>query len=85
MVSCIAYVHRIMSNPFAEWLASQPHGVMTRIFRASGVSWNTLQRARRGEKVGLARAIRISRATGNAVPVEALTDELIPEDHAAVA
>lgn len=66
----------------AQWLEAEPRGALVRLFRSSGVSMDTLYRARRGEKVGLARAMRISRATGGEVPVQALTDECDDEPRA---
>lgn len=44
------------------------------------LAWKTVWRAKKGAKVGLRVAILISRATGGAVPVSALTDENVLED-----
>lgn len=58
-----------------RWLADQPKGALTRLWRDSKVSWHTVNRAKRGLKVGLKMAVLISRATGGQVPVAALTDD----------
>lgn len=39
------------------------------------VGWATISRACRGVKVNLSTAKRLARATGGAVPYEALTDD----------
>ena len=69
----------------AQWLARQPKGALTALWRRSGVSWHTINRAKRGARVGLSVAVRISRATGGEVPVASLTDDdvLDEEPHAA--
>jgi len=59
----------------AEWLSQQPKGALTALFRRSGVSWHTVNRAKRGEKVGLKMAVLLSRATNGEVPIGALTDD----------
>lgn len=71
----------------AEWLRRQPRGALTAIWRKSGVSWHTVNRAKRGAKVGLKMAVLISRATGGEVPVSALTKDNVLDDepNAAVA
>lgn len=66
-------------NDLARWLQRQPKGALTRLMRASGVSWHTVNRAKRGEKVGLKIAILISRATNREVAVSALTDDDVLE------
>lgn len=58
-----------------SWLARQPKGALTRLWRRSGVSWHTVNRAKRGEKVGLKMAVLISRATDGEVPVSVLTED----------
>jgi hypothetical protein len=58
---------------FPTWLKQQPHGALTRVWRDSGVSWHSVNRAKR-HKVGLKVAVLISRATGGAVSVAELTD-----------
>jgi len=62
-------------SQLAEWLQRQPRGALSRLWRESGVSWHTVNRAKRGEKVGLKVAILISRATRGEVPRSALTDD----------
>jgi hypothetical protein len=69
-----------MSNALAEWLARQPKGASTRLMHETKLAWKTVWRAKKGAKVGLRVAILISRATGGAVPVSALTDENVLED-----
>jgi hypothetical protein len=64
----------------ADWLKQQPKGALTRLFRRSGVSWHTVNRAKRGEKVGLKMAVLLSRATDGEVPIDALTDDNVLED-----
>lgn len=61
-------------TPFAAWLKTQPRGAMTRIWRTSGVSWHSVNYAKK-HKVGLKVAVRISRATGGEVPIADLTDD----------
>lgn len=60
-------------SPLAYWLSQQPRGALTELWRESGVSWHTVNRIKKGEKVGLEVAIKISRATRDEVPIEALT------------
>lgn len=64
----------------AEWLKRQPKGALTGLWRTTGVSWHTINRAKRGQKVGLKIAVLISRATNGEVPVSALTDQNVLED-----
>ena len=64
----------------ADWLKQQPKGALTRLFRRSGVSWHTVNRAKRGEKVGLKMAVLLSRATDGEVPIDALTDDNVLDD-----
>ena len=59
-------------TPLAKWLAGEPKGAMSRLWRESGVSWDTVHRAKKGELVGLEMAIRLSRCTRVEVPVAAL-------------
>jgi hypothetical protein len=59
----------------AQWLDRQPRGALTALWRTSGVSWHTVNRAKRGHKVGLKMALLISRATRGEVPVSALTND----------
>lgn len=72
-----------------DWLRRQPRGALTALWRNSGVSWHTVNRAKRGHKVGLKMAVLISRATRGEVPIAALTKEqdnvLDDEPRAAVA
>jgi hypothetical protein len=64
----------------AEWLRQQPKGALTALFRRSGVSWHTVNRAKRGEKVGLKMAVLLSRATDGQVPIDALTDDNVLDE-----
>lgn len=44
------------------------------------VAWSTIYRAIRGIKVNLSTALRLSKATGGAVPYESLTDERVERE-----
>lgn len=63
-----------------QWLAQQPRGALTTLWRQSGVSWHTVNRAKRGQKVGLRVALLISRATRGEVSVAALTNDDVRSD-----
>ena len=65
-------------SPLAQWLNRQPRGALTDLWRVSGVSWHTINRIKRGDKVGLEVAIKVSRATRDEVPIEALTRHQAP-------
>lgn len=52
-----------MAKSLAEWLQERPKGALSRLMRESGCAWTTVSRAARGERVGLAAAVKISRAT----------------------
>jgi hypothetical protein len=70
---------RLPHMDFAAWLKTQPKGALTRLWRESGVSWHTVNRAKR-HKVGLKMAVLISRATGGEVSVSALTDDNVLDE-----
>jgi hypothetical protein len=64
----------------ADWLRRQPKGALTALWRKSGVSWHTVNRAKRGHKVGLKMAVLISRATGGEVTIAALAKDNVLDD-----
>lgn len=63
------------SASLAEWLALQPKGALSGLMYKTRLSWATVCRARDGKNVRLSTAKKISRATGGAVPVTALTND----------
>jgi hypothetical protein len=61
----------------AEWGRNQRHGWITRLQHATKLGYPTVFRAAHGIKVRYGTAVKISNATGGAVPIEALTDERV--------
>ncbi|MFW6087508.1 MAG: hypothetical protein ACODAG_09915 [Myxococcota bacterium] len=60
---------------FWEWAEQQPKGTLTRIQRETGVGYNTLMRAKRGEPIAhYETAKTISIATHGAVSIEELCE-----------
>lgn len=64
-----------MTKPLKDWLDQQPKGALTRLMLETKLAWATVCRAKRGVKVDFRTAVLISRATGGAVPIDALTDK----------
>lgn len=68
-------------SPLERWGRTQEWGWKTRLMERTvrkdkpAIAWATICRACRGIKVNLSTAKRLSKATGGAVPFEALTDE----------
>jgi hypothetical protein len=63
------------SKTLAEWLREQPKGALSRLMRDTGCAWSTVSRASRGERVGFAAAVRISRGTKGEVSEASLMHE----------
>lgn len=61
-----------MSNTLARWLEDQGKGALTSLMHETRLAWSTVSRAARGERVGFAAAVRISRATNGWVTEESL-------------
>ncbi|MBN4049550.1 hypothetical protein JYT86_00670 [bacterium AH-315-N03] len=57
-----------------DWLTLRGHGSLSALYRTTGLGWVTLWRARRGRAVSYRTAVKISVATGGAVPVAHLCD-----------
>jgi hypothetical protein len=53
----------------AKWLAKQPRGAMSRLRDATGLSFPTIDRAKRGKPVSQTTARLISQATGRKVAI----------------
>jgi hypothetical protein len=69
-------------SALAEWLAADKHDKrrkMSRVMKRADCSYDTVFRVKKGGKVGLAIAIRLSAATDGEVPIAALTDDPVPE------
>lgn len=56
------------------WLDSQPRGTRRRLKKAAAIGHTTLWRAENGHRVSYPVALRISLATGGAVPIAVLCD-----------
>lgn len=67
--------HTDMSSPLGKWVEKQPRGAMMRLLNETKLSWSTVCRARRGDKVGVKAAVLLSRATAGVVKARDLTDE----------
>lgn len=52
-----------MESAFAAWLRTQPRGTMSKISRKTGLSFVTVDRAKRGLKVQAGTAKALSKAT----------------------
>lgn len=58
---------------FEKWIKKQPRGTLKAIERSAGISYTTLLKLRRGERMdSYGLATRISEATGGDVTVEDL-------------
>jgi hypothetical protein len=55
-----------------RWLRGQPKGALTALMKATDLSWATVSRAARGDRVSEQTAKTISEFTGGVVSVEAL-------------
>jgi hypothetical protein len=64
-----------MSQSLSRWLKSRPERTLTDLMRKTHLSWSTVCRARRGDKISAANAVLIADETASAVDPYELTDD----------
>lgn len=61
---------------FEQWCKGKPRGTLVEIWRTSGVSYSTLQRASHGKRIRWwSKAVAISEATGGEVSPKELCEQ----------
>lgn len=69
-----------MESAFAAWLRTQPRGTMSKIARKTGLSFVTVDRAKKGLKVQAGTAKVLSKATRHRVAVRDIPQVEVGKD-----